>query len=195
MDNKDKNKSSSVSLNDEDQEIWDSFAKEIAPQDQDDELENFKELLDEVEPHEDSVSKTSKVKIERHEKSATRPKDNQEPQIDRRTAARLKKGQIQIEARLDLHGFNKLQAYDATINFIEKSYKRGFRNVIIITGKGKSKSTSEDWIKKGEGVLKQNVPLWLREDRLKPYILKIETAHPKDGGEGALYVYLRKNKN
>ena len=96
---------------------------------------------------------------------------------------------MEIDARLDLHGMTQARAHSALSGFIAASYNAGCRCVLVITGKG-----SKDGERK-TGVLKENVPLWLCEMPNSPVVLKFMTAQPKDGGSGALYVYLRRKKS
>lgn len=113
--------------------------------------------------------------------------------IDANTQRRLKQGKIKIEARIDLHGMTQVQAYDALHRFIQKSYFSQLRCVLVITGKGGARSflnTSAENM--GKGVLRANVPMWLNDKSMDQFILKIHTAKPCDGGEGALYVLLRR---
>jgi DNA-nicking Smr family endonuclease len=119
------------------------------------------------------------------------PKKNiQKPETDRRTAERLRKGQIPIQARLDLHGMGREAAYTALQKFIVGCHNKEFRCVLIITGKG-----ARGPLEPETGVLKQHTPQWLSSPPLEQYVLKIQTARQKDGGSGALYVLLRKKRN
>jgi DNA-nicking Smr family endonuclease len=104
------------------------------------------------------------------------------PGLDRRNAQRLKRGQMEITARLDLHGLTQSEAHGALQRFIARSYDAGSRAVLIITGKGH------------EGVLRGAVPRWLAEPGLRPMILAREEAQPRHGGAGALYVLLRRRR-
>ena len=106
------------------------------------------------------------------------------PGLDRRTAVRLRRGRLPVEARLDLHGMSQVEAHIALTGFIESAANRGRRCVLIITGKGV----------RGEGVLRRSVPRWLNDERLRPYLLAIENAQPEDGGHGALYILLRRQR-
>jgi len=110
----------------------------------------------------------------------------------------LKKGQIPIEARLDLHGFNQGQAREALIHFLLRAHTLGQRCVIIITGKGRNKnatkSTDDNWLTPSKGILKSQLPIWLDEQPCRDIILKHTPAIPKDGGGGAFYIYLRRKK-
>ena len=104
--------------------------------------------------------------------------------LDRRTARRLKRGQLAAEARLDLHGRTQDQAHDALQDFIEESRMARRRCVLVITGKGSVASG------KG-GVLRQMVPRWLNEPALRRHIIAITNAPQSSGGAGALYVLLK----
>ncbi len=107
--------------------------------------------------------------------------------IDKRTAQRLGRGQLAIEARLDLHGLTQDEAHARLAGFIRRSVAAGKRCVLIITGKG-YKPTGET------GVLRQAVPRWLNEAALRRDIVALRHAQPQDGGEGALYVLLRRDR-
>ncbi|MDD9993157.1 MAG: Smr/MutS family protein [Rhodospirillales bacterium] len=104
--------------------------------------------------------------------------------VDRRTARRLKRGQLPVEARLDLHGRTQDQAHDALQGFIQESRMARRRCVLVITGKGSVASG------KG-GVLRQMVPRWLNEPALRRHIIAITNAPESNGGAGALYVLLK----
>ena len=108
-------------------------------------------------------------------------------QVDRRTAESLCRGKMPIEARLDLHGYTRQQAYDALIPFILSAYEQQKRCVLVITGKG-----GRDAL--GKGILQQVVPEWLNVPAIRPAILMTTPAQPKDGGEGALYILLRRKR-
>ena len=104
--------------------------------------------------------------------------------LDRRTARRLKRGQLPAEARLDLHGRTQDQAHDSLRDFIQESRMARRRCVLVITGKGSVASG------KG-GVLRQMVPRWLNEPALRRHIIAITNAPESSGGTGALYVLLK----
>jgi len=118
--------------------------------------------------------------------------------LDHRTAERLRKGAMAIDARIDLHGLNSSEAYSSLRHFVRTSQASGHRCVLVITGKGSGGKTSDQfWDSHGEGakgVLKRAVPEWLAEPDLRDIILKSATAQPKDGGHGALYVLLRRKR-
>ena len=106
--------------------------------------------------------------------------------IDRRTADRLRRGRLAIEARLDLHGSFQDDAHRALNEFIVRSAASGRRVVLVITGKGR--------VSEGGGVLRRNVPHWLRLAPCAPHVLAVVPAQPQHGGSGALYVMLRRKR-
>jgi len=108
------------------------------------------------------------------------------PAIDRRTAEKLRRGLLAIEARLDLHGHTQSEAHAALTSFIETSWRAGHRCILVITGKG--------GIGRQAGVLRTAVPGWLDIPPLRERILAAVSAQPKDGGAGALYVLLRRKR-
>ena len=107
--------------------------------------------------------------------------------LDKRNAKKLRKGQHTIEGQLDLHGMTQACAHVAINNFIEVSYIAGKRCVLIITGKGLKKDGAV-------GVLRLAVPRWLNEKPNRSRVLAFFFATPKDGGEGALYVMLKRKR-
>lgn len=108
--------------------------------------------------------------------------------VDRRTADRLRRGQLPVEARLDLHGHTQETAFRALTGFIENSVAAGRRCVLVITGKG---TFSPD----RKGVLRAAVPRWLNEAPLRGKVLAIDTARPQDGGGGAYYILLKRQRD
>jgi len=112
--------------------------------------------------------------------------------FDRKAARRLRQGQIEIEARIDLHGMRQHEAHGALRRFVLSCFGRGFRWVLVITGKGGPRARDEDDFGRSErGVLRKNVPMWLAEPELRAVVVSYTTAAIPHGGEGALYVQLR----
>ncbi len=108
------------------------------------------------------------------------------PGVDRRTAEKFRRGQLAVEARLDLHGLTQEEAHRALGRFIEQAHASGLRTVLVITGKG--------GFGDARGVLREAVPRWLNEGDLRPRVLSCAWAQPKHGGAGALYVLLRRRR-
>ncbi|MDY0871968.1 Smr/MutS family protein [Dongia rigui] len=108
------------------------------------------------------------------------------PGIDKRQSERFRRGQLAIEGKIDLHGRTQTEAHDALLHFLERAFKHGKRQLLVITGKGMTQSKS--------GILKANVPRWLNEPVFRRLVLAISQARPEHGGEGALYVLLKRQK-
>lgn len=108
--------------------------------------------------------------------------------VDKRTNQRLIRGKLPIEGRLDLHGHTRESAHRALDAFIRGAFTAGRRCVIVVTGKGVRLESGE------VGVLRQAVPGWLNGPTLRPIVLAYSHATPKDGGEGALYVLLKRKR-
>ena len=109
--------------------------------------------------------------------------------LGRRMRARVARGKESIDARLDLHGQTQSEAHAALLHFLRSAGARGARLVLVITGKGQ-RSDGE-----GErGVLRRQVPLWLRLPEFRTFVVGFEQAHIAHGGEGALYVRLRRSR-
>jgi DNA-nicking Smr family endonuclease len=108
--------------------------------------------------------------------------------LDRRLKQRLARGSEPIEARIDLHGRTQGEAHAALLRFLRRAQADGVRFVLVITGKGGR--ADDAWSERG--VLKRQVPQWLRLPEFRPYVVGFEAAHVGHGGEGALYVQVRR---
>ena len=106
--------------------------------------------------------------------------------IDKRQAERFRRGKTPIEGKIDLHGRTQQEAHDDLHHFLARAHASGKSMVLVITGKGITGSKS--------GVLKENVPRWLNEPTLRRHVLAFDYAEPQHGGEGALYVLLKRKK-
>lgn len=114
--------------------------------------------------------------------------------LDGKTAARLARGLLEPEARLDLHGLTEAAAHGALVSFLRAAAARGLRLVLVVTGKGlkpalPSAVGRDDRVR---GVLKTMTPRWLAEPELSRFVADVRAAHRRHGGDGALYIYLRK---
>jgi DNA-nicking Smr family endonuclease len=106
--------------------------------------------------------------------------------LGRRMRRNVSRGKEAIDARLDLHGLTQAQAHSALLHFLRVASVRGARLVLVITGKG-----SRD----GErGVLKRQVPQWLALPEFRVFVVGFDDAGIRHGGEGALYVRLRRTR-
>ncbi|MGH6683799.1 MAG: Smr/MutS family protein [Pseudolabrys sp.] len=105
--------------------------------------------------------------------------------LGRRMRQRVARGKQEIDARLDLHGLTQSEAHAALLRFLRNAHTRAARLVLVITGKGRG----------GEpGVLRRQVPQWLGLPEFRPLVIGFEDAHIAHGGEGALYVRVRRTR-
>jgi DNA-nicking Smr family endonuclease len=108
--------------------------------------------------------------------------------LGRRERAQLSRGRKEIDARLDLHGMTQTRAHRALSGFLLRAHREGLTFVLVITGKGKMGAESE------RGVLRRQVPQWLSLPEFRSLVVGFEEAHIGHGGEGALYVRIRRSK-
>jgi DNA-nicking Smr family endonuclease len=166
-------------LSDEDRELWRSITRSVRP------LKRKRTV-----PGSPVVAemKSTAVASPRTRVAPVRPAPAAKPPplmpIDRRLKQRLARGLTAIDARLDLHGRTQSEAYAALLRFLHRVQADGGKTALVITGKGGADG----------GVLKRQVPLWLGLPDFRAYVLGVETAHVAHGGEGALYVRLRRGR-
>lgn len=104
--------------------------------------------------------------------------------LGKRERTKLSRGRSEIEARLDLHGMTQSRAHRALTGFLHRAHHDGLTFVLVITGKGRSGGDS--------GVLRRQVPEWLSLPEFRAFVVGFEEAHIGHGGEGALYVRIRR---
>ena len=109
----------------------------------------------------------------------------QDYQINKRMKLKLKRGLIRPETKIDLHGKTLSEAKKSLSHFIKSSINNNIRCILVITGKKKTLNGSK-------GLIRENLPLWLKETELFNYILFHCYAIKKDGDDGARYILLRK---
>jgi len=102
------------------------------------------------------------------------------PSLRGHAEARLRRGRLEPEARIDLHGHGYEGAYRALVGFLSRAYAEGKRLVLVITGKG--------------GVLRPHLPLWLNGAELQDVVIGFREAHAKHGGGGAFYIALHSRR-
>jgi DNA-nicking Smr family endonuclease len=170
-------------LSAEEQKLWRHITGSVAP------LRRPPPLANVVQPAAPEKAKPSRAPT-RSTPPATRPIPQVES-FDRRLKQRLARGSEPIDARVDLHGKTQAEAHAALLSFLRKAQSNGAKFVLIITGKGGS--AREDGTERG--VLKRQVPLWLRSPELRGYVSGFEDAHTRHGGAGALYVRIRRQRS
>lgn len=107
--------------------------------------------------------------------------------LDPRLIVRLRRGEFAVEAHLDLHGMTQIDSKQALTEFIMESVRKGRRTVLVVPGRGLGSPG-------GRPVLKHAAVQWLSHGTLSGYVLGFVTARPTDGGAGALYVLLRRDR-
>lgn len=168
-------------LSDEDEALWRSVTRSVLP---------LKRRRVRREPHAPVRAAAKTPPSPRAHAQPARPVPKAPPPlmpIDRRLRQRLARGQIEIDARLDLHGRTLGEAHAALLRFLHRAQGEGARTVLVITGKGGGATN-------GRGALRRHVPLWLALPELRAHVLAVEEAHAVHGGSGALYVRLRRGR-
>ena len=114
--------------------------------------------------------------------------------FDHRHKRKLSRNIETIDSRIDLHGMRQSQAHSALRRFLFACAARGDRNVLVITGKGTrvDLERTRDYMAEERGVLRRLVPQWLREPEFRAIVISYTTAAQQHGGDGALYVRIRK---
>lgn len=184
-------------------ELWDHVARTVDPlrgkkrvpthaAAQDDPPQRRK--LPEKPPAAPSAAKTHPPAALRKPTPAAKPAPPEPVVLDRRKSRRIAKGREPIEARIDLHGMRQAEAHDTLRGFIVRCHANGLRRVLVITGKGTATDARDDWTmgERERGVLRRNVPRWLAEPGLAALVSAVAPAHARHGGDGALYVMLRR---
>ena len=121
-------------------------------------------------------------KFENNTKELHELKLSQRLALSKKNIRDFSKGNVFIENKLDLHGFNLVEAKNLLEDFINQSVENGKRLILVITGKGKE----------GEGIIKNNIISWLNTKDFRNKILAVNYASKKHGGSGAIYILLRK---
>ena len=153
-------------ISEEDKILWELFTKNLSKSIKSNDKKTF--LKNEI--YEDNSKETLELKF------------GQGIALSKKKIKDFNKGNIFIENKLDLHGFNLDEARNLLENFINQSIKNKNRVILVITGKGKE----------GEGTIKNNILSWLNSKDLRNKILAVNYAWRKHGGTGAIYILLRK---
>ncbi len=107
--------------------------------------------------------------------------------IDKPVYRKLARGRVNLDARIDLHGLTQTAAHNLLYGFLVSAHQRGLRHVLVITGKGASRGS--------EGILRRAVPQWLSSVEFRGLASGCEPAARGHGGDGALYVRLKKRSH
>jgi DNA-nicking Smr family endonuclease len=171
------------SLSDEERVLWEGVAKQVKPLRK--KARPAKPLHPAPEAPSDLRSAPARPIV-----SAPVAKPKPAPQLaplGRREKSKLSRGRSEIDARIDLHGMTQLRAHRALLSFLQRAHADGATFVLVITGKGKIGGSEEE-----RGVLRRQVPNWLSLPEFRTLVVGFEEAHIGHGGEGALYVRIRR---
>ena len=176
-------------LSEEDRELWDLVARQVKP------LRTHRATKLHTAPRAESsvAAPAPKPTLSPRPLAAApapRPSKPAMPPLaplGKRERAKLSRGRSEIDARLDLHGMTQSRAHRALLGFLHNAHRDGHTFVLVITGKGKAGSGEAE-----RGVLRRQVPQWLSSLELRALVVGFEEAHIGHGGEGALYVRIRR---
>ena len=173
----------------DEEELWSTIARTIKPLRNSRKLKSVPAARHKTAAVPESHGARKKVATEPVAVPA-RPRAAQPPSpslIARREKQQLARGRAAIDARIDLHGMTQAQAHGALLRFLHRAQASGAKFVLVITGKGAPGAP------RGErGVLRQQVPMWLALPEFRAFVVGFDVAHVTHGGEGALYVRLKK---
>ncbi|WOH81828.1 Smr/MutS family protein [Bradyrhizobium sp. BEA-2-5] len=172
-------------LSEEERALWESVAKQVKPLRKRPVAAKARAVASDPATHH-AIAKPIPVKPATAVKAAPAQRPHVPPlaPIGRRERTKLSRGRSEIEARLDLHGMTQTRAHRALTGFLHRAHQDGLTFVLVITGKGRSGGES--------GVLRRQVPEWLSLPEFRTFVVGFETAHIGHGGEGALYVRVRR---
>lgn len=168
-------------LSEEDRILWHRVARSVKPM-------RGKELDAEPQaaaPKAPTAARTPRSAAVLPQTAAQKPPPRPTPTgLDTRTHGKIAKGRLSIDARIDLHGMTQAEAHGVLLGFLHRAHASGQRHVLVITGKGNSKG--------GDGVLRRAVPAWLTTAPFRGLVSAHASAARQHGGEGALYIRLRR---
>jgi DNA-nicking Smr family endonuclease len=173
-------------LSDEERALWESVARQFKPLRK--KARSAKPLHPAPEPSSDLRPAPARPVA-----SVPVPKPKPAPplaSLGRREKSKLSRGRSEIDARIDLHGMTQLRAHRALLSFLHRAQADGATFVLVITGKGKAGGAEEE-----RGVLRRQVPNWLSLPEFRALVVGFEEAHIGHGGEGALYVRIRRARS
>ncbi len=177
------------SLSEEERALWESVAKQIKPLRKKPRAAKAQAAsLDGETPVAAKPATSPKPLASAKILRAPKPEPPPLAPLGRRERSQLSRGRKEIDARLDLHGMTQTRAHRALSGFLQRAHRDGLTFVLVITGKGKMGTESE------RGVLRRQVPQWLSLPEFRSLVVGFEEAHIGHGGEGALYVRIRRAK-
>jgi DNA-nicking Smr family endonuclease len=176
------------SLSEEERALWESVAKQTKPLRKRHRVTKVQAAPDAEMPAAAKPAAAPKPPPSVTIPLASKPAAPPLAPLGRRERTQLSRGRKEIEARLDLHGMTQTRAHHALSGFLQRAQGDGLTFVLVITGKGKLGAEAE------RGVLRRQVPQWLGLPEFRSLVVGFEEAHIGHGGEGALYVRIRRSR-
>lgn len=174
-------------LSREELELWENVAKQAKPlRKKSRPAKVSEEIMEETPVASKPVLPLKSPTVSRKIPAATPAPPPLAP-LGRRERSQLSRGRKDIDARLDLHGMTQTKAHRVLLNFLHHAHENGMTFVLVITGKGRMVGPESE-----RGVLRRQVPHWLGLPEFRSFVVGFEEAHIGHGGEGALYVRLRR---
>lgn len=173
-------------LSDEERALWDSVAKQAKPLKKAAAKSASKKKAD-IEALPRDAPRSVKPAPAKPAAPVAKPSSPPLATLTRRERGRIARGKTEIDARLDLHGKTLTQAHGILRRFLARAQADGFSLVLVITGKGRTTSEGRE-----SGALRREVPEWLSLPEFRALVSGYEEAHIGHGGEGALYVRVRR---
>jgi DNA-nicking Smr family endonuclease len=190
-------------LTDEERALWTGFARSIKPLDHAQEPSALEAVAPAAGGETTPVAaKSAAAKSAAAKSPAAKPAARDDlpraekspplAPLGRRLRRRVARGREPIDDRIDLHGHTQTKAHAALLRFLRGAQADGAKVVLVVTGKGTGRGDRDAAAERG--VLKRQVPMWLAQVEFRPFVLGFEDAHAGHGGEGALYVRLRRGR-
>jgi DNA-nicking Smr family endonuclease len=174
-------------LSEEEHALWESVAKQVKP------LRKRPRVPKAIAAIvEDTFVAAKPATVPKAPATARAARPNKPPPLaplGRRERSQLSRGRKEIQGRLDLHGMTQIRAHRALLSFLQRASGEGLTFVLVITGKGRATGPEA-----GRGVLRRQVPEWLSLPEFRTLVVGFEEAHIGHGGEGALYVRVRRGR-
>lgn len=171
-------------LNPEDRHLWARVARSVTPL-------PGRRVSDEIEADVDFERQMADLAVEpaglktgQIRQKAAGPAKVKPTSLERPIRRKISKGRVPIDSSLDLHDLSQIEAHRFLLIFLQRAHAQQQRHVLVITGKGTSPSS--------EGVLRRAVPMWLATAPFRPLVSGFHSAARHHGGDGALYIRLRR---
>ncbi len=169
-------------LSEEERALWRGFVRSITP---------LRDAPESPPPSSSDNADDASAPSRRSARQEPLPGNKTPPlaPLGRRLKQRVARGHEPIDARLDLHGMTQKEAHAALLHFLRRAQAEGARIALVVTGKGNRTGEHHG---AERGVLRRQVPIWLSLPEFRLLVVGFEDAHVGHGGEGALYVRLRR---